>query len=234
VPVVKHGNRAMSGRSGSADVLAELGVPIEAGPAWSAACLGRFGFAFCFAQHFHPAMARVAPVRRRLGVRTIFNLMGPLLNPAGAEYQLLGVGRPELLDRLAHAVARLGSRRAFLVCGRDGLDEVSLAGPTDVRRVEGDAVTPLVWTPDDFGLEPVAADDLRADGPAASAAVVRSVLAGEPGPARRVTVANAAAALVAAGRAGDLREGVTLAVAAIDNGRALHILGQLTSPPSDA
>src|SRR5205823_2394427 len=114
VPVVKHGNRAVSGRCGSADVLAELGVPVEAGPAWAARCLAGAGLAFCYAPQFHPALARLAPLRRRLGVRTVFNLLGPLANPAGAAYQLLGVGRPELLDVLAEALARLGVRQAVL------------------------------------------------------------------------------------------------------------------------
>ena len=132
---VKHGNRSVSSRSGSADVFAELDVPVESGPEWASRTLAEHGFAFCFAPHFHPALAKVASVRRKLGVRTIFNLLGPLLNPAGAEHQLLGVGRPELLDTMAGALAQLGTRQSFLVCGRDGLDEVTLAGPTMVRRV---------------------------------------------------------------------------------------------------
>ena len=135
VPVVKHGNRAASSRSGSADVLATLGVTIEADPICARRCLDHAGLAFCFAPLFHPAMRHVAALRRRLGVRTIFNCLGPLVNPAEAPYQLLGVGWPELLDPLAGAVARLGTRRALLVCGRDGLDEVSLSSTTVVREV---------------------------------------------------------------------------------------------------
>lgn len=138
--VVKHGNRSVSSRSGGADVLSALGVPIEAGPAWAQACLERFGFAFCFAPHFHPALAKVGPLRKKLGFRTIFNLLGPLLNPGAAAYQLLGVGKAELLDPLAGAVAQLGLRQAFLVCGRDGLDEVSLSAPTMVRHIVGSKV----------------------------------------------------------------------------------------------
>src|SRR3954463_10280401 len=200
VPVVKHGNRSVSSRSGSADVLAALGVPVESGPAWSQAALDTLGIAFCFAPHFHPALAKVAPLRRKLGVRTIFNLLGPLLNPAGAEHQLLGVGRADLLDPMAGALGRLGTHDAVLVCGRDGLDEVSLSGPTMVRRVRDGRVEVLEWTPAAFGLDPVSAASLTADGPAASAAVIRGVLAGEDGPARRVVLANAAAALLVAGR----------------------------------
>ena len=166
---------------------------MESGHVWSRQCIASHGFAFCFAPHFHPALAKIGPLRRKLGVRTIFNLLGPLLNPAAAEYQLLGVGRADLLDRLAGAVARLGTRQAFLVCGKDGLDEVSLAGPTFVRRVHNGRVVSLEWTPEDFGLKSAPLKDLLADGPAESAAMVRRVLSGEDGPARWITLANAAA-----------------------------------------
>jgi anthranilate phosphoribosyltransferase len=227
VPVVKHGNRAVSSRSGSADVLRELGVNVEAGPAWAQKCLERIGFAFCFAPQFHPGMAHAARLRRRLGVRTVFNLLGPLANPASADYQLLGVGGPDLLDPLAGAVARLGVRRAVLVCGFDGLDEVSLSAPTMVRVVEGDEFRVEEWRPADFGLETVPPAELKADGPAASARVVRGVLAGGAGPARRVVLANAAAALWAAGAADTLRAGVELADVAIRSGKAARVLEQL-------
>src|SRR5262249_48101698 len=140
VPVVKHGNRAVSSRSGSADVLAALGVTVRDDVAWAQRCLDEAGLAFCFAQHFHPALRQVAPGRRRLGIRTLFNCLGPLANPAGTAYQLLGVGRAEWLDPMAGALARLGTRHAFLVHGRDGLDEVSLSGPTLVREVRGNTV----------------------------------------------------------------------------------------------
>jgi anthranilate phosphoribosyltransferase len=227
VPVVKHGNRAVSSRSGSADVLRELGVAIEAGPDWSQRCLDRVGFAFCFAPHFHLGMAHVARLRRRLGVRTIFNLVGPLANPAAADYQLLGVGKPELLDPLAGAVARLGVRRAVLVCSFDGLDEVSLAAPTMVRVVEGDGFEAREWSPDEFGLAPVRVADIKADGPASSAAIIRAVLAGADGPARRIVLANAAAALWAAEQVRTLREGVGRAEEALRSGKARSVLEQL-------
>jgi anthranilate phosphoribosyltransferase len=227
VPVVKHGNRAVSSRCGSADVLRELGVNIEAGPAWAQKCLERIGFAFCYAPQFHPGMAHVAKLRRKLGVRTVFNLLGPLANPASADYQLLGVGGAELLDPLAGAVARLGVRRAVLVCGFDGLDEVSLSAPTMVRVVEGDEFRVEEWRPADFGLEPVAPAEIKADGPAASARVIRAVLAGRDGPARRVVLANAAAALWTAGAADTLRAGVELADEAIQSGKAARVLEQL-------
>jgi anthranilate phosphoribosyltransferase len=227
VPVVKHGNRAASGLSSSADVLRELGVPIEAGPAWAARCLQEVGLAFCYAPQFHPAMARVAELRRRLGVRTLFNCLGPLANPARAAYQLLGVGRPELLDPIAGSLAELGARHALVVCGADGFDEVSLMGPTLVREVRGGAVTACAWTPADFGLEPCRLDDLLATDAAASAAVVRDVLDDRPGPARRIVVANAAAALLAAERVASLADGVALADATVRAGRARQIWERL-------
>jgi anthranilate phosphoribosyltransferase len=228
-PVVKHGNRAASSRSGSADVLAALGVAVEADAALARCCLDEVGLAFCFAPHFHPALRHVAPVRRRLQVRTLFNCVGPLVNPAGAVYQLLGVGHVGMLDPLAGALARLGTRRALLVCGRDGLDEVSLSAPTLVRDVRRGAAQAWEWTPRDFGLEPCSLDDLRAEGPEASARVVRAVLEGQDGPARRVVLANAAAALLAAERVGTLAEGVARAAEALDTGAALGVLERLAA-----
>ncbi len=227
VPVVKHGNRAVSSRSGSADVLRELGVEIEAGPAWSQRCLERTGFAFCYAPHFHAGMKHVAKLRRALGIRTIFNLLGPLANPANADFQLLGVGKPELLDILAGATARLGTRRAVLVCSHDGLDEVSLSAPTRVRIVEGETFSSREWTPADFGLAEVALSELHADGPAESAAVIRSVLNNDDTPARRVVLANAAAALWSADHAPNLRDGVAQAEEVLRSGKAQSLLAQV-------
>jgi anthranilate phosphoribosyltransferase len=231
VPVVKHGNRAVSSRSGSADVLAALGLPVEAGPQWAADCLRRCGFAFCLAPQYHPALSRVSSLRRRLGVRTLFNLLGPLLNPAGAAWQLLGVGRAALLEPMADALARLGVRRALVVYSGDGLDEVSLSGPTAVRSVEAGRITASEWGPGDFGLAACRPDELAADGPDASAAAIRGVL--DPsvpeGGARRVVLANAAAALLAAGRVLDLPAGVAFAREAIASGAALAVLDGLSA-----
>jgi anthranilate phosphoribosyltransferase len=229
VPVVKHGNRSISSRSGSADVLAELGVAVEGGPEWARRCLDAAGLAFCYAPHFHPAMRHVTPVRRHLRVRTLFNCLGPLANPAGAEYQLLGVGRPEFLNLLSEALARLGTKRAFLVCGKDGLDEVSLSGPTLVREVRGSNVTAHEWHPSDFGLEPCGAAEIQADGPAASASMIRAVLAGGSGPAARMVCANTAAALLAAEHVTTLAEGVHKAVDALASGRAQQVLDRLAA-----
>jgi anthranilate phosphoribosyltransferase len=229
VPVVKHGNHAMSSCSGSADVLAALGVRVELDAASARHCLERTGMTFCLAPLFHPRMRHVGALRRRLGVRTLFNCLGPLANPAGASYQLLGVGRAEWLDRLAAALARLGTRRALLVCGRDGLDEVSLSGPTLVREVMGGQVRADEWTPDDFGLAPCHLDELRVQSPEESAAIIQAVLQGEEGPARRIVLANAAAALLAAEKAASLPEGVARAAEAIASGRALGVLNDLVA-----
>jgi anthranilate phosphoribosyltransferase len=229
VPVVKHGNRSASSKSGSADVLAALGVQVECDGRRARRCLDGVGLAFCFAPQFHPAMRHVARVRQRLRVRTLFNCLGPLANPAGADYQLLGVGRPEWLDLMAGALARLGVRKALVVCGRDGLDEVSLAAPTLVRQVRGSEVTAWEWTARDFGLESCSLDDLRADGPEASAAVIGAILDGCDGPPARVVLANAAAALVAAEQAATPADGVARAREAVGSGRARVTLDRLVA-----
>lgn len=227
VPVVKHGNRAVSSKSGSADVLRELGVPIDAGPEWAQKCLDRAGFAFCYAPQFHRGMAHVAELRRKLGVRTIFNLLGPLANPATAPYQLLGVGKPDLLDPLAGAIAELGTRQAVLVCSFDGLDEVSLSAPTMVRVVRGREYEAREWNPDEFGLAHVSLRSIKASNPADSAAMIRAVLNGGDGPARRIILANAAAALWAAEAVKTLKEGVERADAALKAGKPRAVLEQL-------
>jgi anthranilate phosphoribosyltransferase len=172
-------------------------------------------------------MARVADLRRRLGVRTLFNCLGPLANPAGAAFQLVGVGRPELLDPLAGALAELGTRHALVVCGVEGFDEVSLMGPTMVREVRGGKVTAYEWEPADLGLEPCRLDELRAPDAETSAAMVRDVLDDRPGPARRIVVANAAAALLAAERVATLRDGVALADATLHAGGARRVWERL-------
>ncbi len=182
VPVAKHGNRSASGNSGSAEVLAELGVAVEAELPIVARCLSELGITFLFAPRFHPALRHAAPVRRRLPFRTLFNLVGPMANPARPDYQLVGVPTPQLADLIAATLARLHVRRAAVVTGPDGLDEVSLAGPTRVLRVDAGRVSTETWAPDDFGLPIVHAADLRVDGPTDSASRLRAVFAGEPGP----------------------------------------------------
>ena len=227
VPVVKHGNRCVSGRTGSADVLAALGVKIDGDAEFARLCLQQANFAFCFAPRFHPALNSVTGIRRELGVPTIFNCLGPLANPAGAPRQLLGVGRAELLDLMAGALAQLGTVHAFVLWSRDGLDEVSLSAPTLVREVRGCEVIDQEWTSADFGLEICTLAELSAPHGDASAGMINEALAGVPGAALRVVVANAAAALLAAERVGTLEEGVDLARQAIETGRARQVLKTL-------
>lgn len=231
VKVVKHGNRAVSSKSGSADVLLQLQVPINDGVEWAQETFQRLGYGFCFAPLFHPALAKIAPLRRHLGIRTIFNLLGPLLNPAGAAFHLLGVGIPNLLDTLAYTLSELQCKRAILVSGRNRLDEVSLSGPTDVRIVEGTKIRKMVWQPSDFGLEEVKLNEIQAADAVDSARIIESVLQGEQGPAERIVVANAAAGLMAMGKANQLPNGVAMAREAISSSRANDLLQQLKIKP---
>jgi anthranilate phosphoribosyltransferase len=227
VPVAKHGNRGFTSKSGSADVLVELGVNIQAELPVVERCLNELGICFCFAPLMHPSMKHVAAVRRKLQTPTIFNLLGPLANPASAPFQLLGVGRPALRAKLAAALRLLGTRRAAVLSGADGLDEVTLSGPTDVSCVEAGECRELVWSPRDFGLSPAPLDALQVDGPAASATMIRAILAGSPGTARDIVVLNAGAAIWVAGQAASLRAGAGLAQAAIDHGAARDLLARL-------
>jgi anthranilate phosphoribosyltransferase len=242
VPVAKHGNRGMTSRSGSADALVALGVHVEAEVACVESCLDELGLCFCFAPLLHQAMKHVAPVRKKLGTPTIFNLLGPLTNPAGAPYQLLGVGRAELQLRLAEALVLLGTTRTLVVHAADGLDEVSLAGPTEVIEAVGGRLRRFTWTPDDFGLRESSRETLLVENPAESAAVIRSVLAGRPGPARDITLANAAAALwcsrhtpcAVGGGTTTLQEAVQLAARAVDSGKAALLLERLAAKTHQA
>jgi anthranilate phosphoribosyltransferase len=238
VPVAKHGNRSVTSRSGSADVLAELGVNINASVQQVEACLDELGLCFCFAPLAHPAMKNVAAVRRRLGIRTIFNVLGPLVNPAGACFQLLGAGRPELRPLLAAAMARLGTHRALVVSGEDGLGDVTLTGTTYVTEVTTQPSRPLengrddgqrdyTWQPEDFGIARASVDSLTVDGPTQSAAIIRNILAGAPGPARDIVILNAAAGLFAAGKTDGPQEAAAIAAKAIDSGAAQVLLENL-------
>jgi anthranilate phosphoribosyltransferase len=227
VPVAKHGNRAVSGCVGSADVLEELGVVIDLPPDALAACLREVGMAFLFAPAFHPALRRVGAVRRELGVRTLFNLLGPLLNPALVRRQVIGVGDAALLEPLAGVLAALGSECAWIVHGAGGLDELGLEGPSQVVALDGGRLRRLRVCPEDAGLATASHAALRVTSQAESAARIRAVLAGEPGPARDVVLLNAAAALVVAGVAVDLRAGAARASAAVDSGQASRVLDRL-------
>jgi anthranilate phosphoribosyltransferase len=227
VRVVKHGNRAISSKSGSADVLTELGVAVSGDPQLARRCLDRARMAFCMAPLYHPQLKQIGEVRRRLKVRTLFNCLGPLANPANAPYQLLGVGRREWLEPMSEAMAQLQTQRAFLVHAEDGLDEVSLSAPTLVRHVQGSEVTSLRWTASDFGLPSCSLEDLRVDSPTQSAERIRQILAGHEGPSRWVVLANAAAALLVTQTVDSLPAGVARASEAIDSGRAAQTLAEL-------
>jgi anthranilate phosphoribosyltransferase len=224
VPVAKHGNRSASGNSGSAEVLTELGIRIDAPVEILRLALAELGITFLFAPTFHPAMRFTAAVRRQLPFRTLFNLVGPLANPARPDFQLVGVAGVRQAGLMARALVQLGVRRAAVVTGGDGLDEVSLDGPTNVYWIDAGSVTRQTWTAQDFGLRRVAATALRVDGPSASAARIRELLAGQEGPVRSLVLANSAAALLVAGRASGLGDGVEQAAHAIDSGAAAGLL----------
>jgi anthranilate phosphoribosyltransferase len=236
-PVAKHGNRAVSSRTGSADVLEALGVTIDAGPEGSARCLDEVGLGFCLAPAHHPAMARVGPLRRAIGRPTVFNLVGPLCNPAAATIQVIGVGRPSVREPVAEAARLLGVSRALIVSGHLGdsgraFDEVSLFGPTDVIDVSSQGTRRYAWTPADFGLAMLSATrvgELEVADAAESAAAIRAVLGGERGPRRDVVVLNAAATLWAAGKAPDLPAARRLAEQALDSGAAAQTLDRFVA-----
>lgn len=218
--VAKHGNRAMTSRCGSADVLEALGVRIDLEPEQVAACLEETGFGFMFAPSYHPAMKFAAGPRREIGVRTVFNILGPLTNPAGATCQVLGVADPSLVESMALVLARLGSRRALVVHGREGLDEMSISGPTLVCELAGGRVRQYDVTPQEVGLAQSEAASVAGGTPEENAAALREVLAGRPGPLRDIVLLNAAAGLVAIERASTLGEGVAQAAEAVDSGAA--------------
>lgn len=234
VRVAKHGNRKITSATGSADVLAELGINLDCDVAVVERCLRELGLCFCFAPRFHPAMKHVGEVRRSISHPTIFNRLGPLCNPARAECQVLGVGDAVLQAKLASALAQLGTGRSIVVRGDDGVDEVSLAGPSTVIEVRGREITEHRWSPNDFGLAVSDRATLFADSPASSASCIRVALSGELGPPRDAVVINAAAALWIAGVDEDLRNCAIRAQAAIDSGKAQQVvtrLSQLTSEP---
>ncbi len=229
VRVAKHGNRSVSSSCGSADLFEALGVDLSASVGTVERCLADVGIAFFFAPTFHPSMRHAAQTRRDLGVRTAFNLLGPLTNPAGARRQIVGVPGPQHTDLLARALGRLGSECVWVVHGADGLDEISMSGYTKVTEWRRGMVRTFYTHPSDFGVEPTSLDVLRVSGRDESLAVARSVLAGESGPAREFVLVNAAAGLVVEGRAASLVEGMTLASAALDEGRVAQKLEALAA-----
>jgi len=234
VRVAKHGNRSVSSQCGSADLFEALGVRIAAEPEIVQRCLEQAGIAFFFAPTFHPSMRHAGPTRKELGVRTAFNLLGPLTNPAGASRQLVGVPRPELTELVARSLALLGSERAWVVHGADGLDEISTTGYTKVSECRDGKVNTFYVHPADFGLAKSASAELRGGDAAANAAIARRVLEGETGATRDIVLLNAAAALIASSRASDFSEGVRLAAEAIDSGAAMNRLERLIQFTNDS
>lgn len=227
VTVAKHGNRSVSSRCGSADVLAALGVNVTASPAVVERCLERAGIAFLFAPTFHPSMRHAAAPRRELGVRTAFNLLGPLTNPARVRRQLVGVPRPELTELVARALADLGSERAWVVHGADGIDEISTTGYTKVSECHRGLVRTFYLHPSDVGVPKAAPRDLAGGDATANAEIARGVLGGEVGARRDIVLLNAGVALLIAGRATSIREGLAAAAQAIDSGGASAVLERL-------
>jgi anthranilate phosphoribosyltransferase len=225
--VAKHGNRSVSSQCGSADVFERLGVNIAAAPAVVEQALRDANIAFFFAQTFHPSMRHAAPVRREMGVRTTFNLLGPLTNPAGATRQIVGVPRPELTQVMARALMQLGSERAWVVHGAGGIDEISTTGHTKVSECRDGAVHTFFIHPTEFGIAKASAADLAGGEASTNAAIVLRVLEGQRGPARDIVVLNAGAALLVAGRARSVREGIAAAGAAIDSGAARATLDRM-------
>ena len=231
--VVKHGNRAASSACGSADLFEQLGVRLSPTPAHVCRCVEETGLAFLFAPVFHPSMRHAAPVRRELGIRTAFNLLGPLTNPAAPTHQLVGVSRPEQTDLVAHALAGLGCRRAWVVHGADGLDELSTTGYTKVSECHEDAVRTFYVHPSDFGLPTCERGALAGGDARRNGEIAVEILEGRPGAARDVVVMNAAAALLVAGMAKSHRDAARQAAGALDSGRARAVLERLIAVSND-
>jgi anthranilate phosphoribosyltransferase len=227
--VAKHGNRSVSSLCGSADVVETLGINIELPPAKVGRCVDEVGIGFLYAPLLHTAMKHVMAARREMGIRTVFNMLGPLTNPAGANAQVIGVYSDALTEPLARVLAELGTLRAFVVHGADGLDEISNTGPSHICEVHEGVVRSSTVRPEDFGLPRASIQDLRGGDRAENALIIRQVLAGEAGPRRDIVLMNAAAALVVGGKARDFKEGVALAAQSIDSGAAAAKLAGLVA-----
>jgi anthranilate phosphoribosyltransferase len=229
IPVAKHGNRAASSKSGAADVLESLGVNISVPPEQSLHLLKTIGLCFLFAQNYHISMKYVAPVRKELGIRTIFNILGPLVNPAGANMELLGVYDAELIEPMAKVLSNLGVKNAMVVFGQDGLDEISMSAPTGVCEVRNGAFKSYTIEPEQFGLKRCKKEDLVGGAPAENAQITRDILAGKPGPKRDAVLLNSAAAISIARPGVSIAEGLAIAREVIDSGKALKQLEQFIS-----
>lgn len=224
VPVAKHGNRAASSKCGAADVLEALGVNIGVQPEVSTALLEQIGICFLFAQNYHIAMKYVAPVRKELGIRTIFNILGPLANPAGANMELMGVYDEALVEPLAQVLANLGVKRAMVVYGTDGLDEISMSAPNKVCEVRDGSFTSYMLTPEEFGFARCGKEELAGGTPEENAEITREILSGAPGAKRDAVLLNSGAAIYLAGKAASIQDGVQMAKEMIDSGKALEQL----------
>ncbi len=229
VPVAKHGNRSLSSKSGAAEALSELGVNIDVAPEKISDCIRKAGIGFMFAPLHHAAMKHVGPTRMELGTRTIFNLLGPLSNPAGVKRQMVGVFAKKWLDPVAHSLKELGSEKAWIVHGSDGMDEITTTGPTFVSELKDGAVSAFEISPDDAGLPLARAEDLKGGLPAENAKALREVLAGARNAYRDIVLFNAAASLMVAGKAKDLKQGVEMAAASIDDGTSAETLEKLVA-----
>ncbi|HJO07167.1 MAG TPA: anthranilate phosphoribosyltransferase [Chloroflexota bacterium] len=225
--VAKHGNRAATSQAGSADVLEALGVKIELAPEAVTACIREAGFGFMFAPVFHPAMKFAALLRREIGIPTVFNVLGPLTNPAGVRRQVLGVARPELVELMAGALARMGSEHALVVHGLEGLDELSIAGPSRIMAIRDAAIDIQEITPEDCGLERAPLSAVAGGDAAVNAAMLRAILDGEIGPRADIVLLNAAAAIVVVGLAAEIAAGVAVARESIASGKAAAVLDRL-------
>ncbi len=232
--VAKHGNRAATSLSGSADVLEALGVKIDLSPEAVAKCIRGAGVGFMFAQTYHPAMKFAAPLRREIGIRTVFNVLGPLTNPAGAKRQVIGVGRPDLVETMAAVLMRLGAEHALVVHGREGLDELSISGPTFVAESRNGRVSNYEIEPGDVGLKPSPIEAIAGGDPEQNASMIRSVLDGEEGPRRDVLLLNAGAGIFAADLASNMSDAVRLAADSIDGGGARAALASLVELSNQA
>lgn len=234
VPVAKHGNRAASSKSGAADVLEALGVKINVSPEKSAAMLKKIGICFLFAQNYHIAMKYVAPIRKELGIRTVFNILGPLSNPAGANMELMGVYEQELVEPLAQVMAKLGVVRGMVVYGQDKLDEISMSAPTSICEIKDGWFKTSVIAPEDFGFKRCAKEELKGGTPEENAKITLDILNGGRGPKRDAVLMNAGASLYIGGKAGTMKDGIALAAELLDSGKALetlHKLKEISSRP---
>jgi anthranilate phosphoribosyltransferase len=224
VPVAKHGNKAMSSACGSANVLQELGLNLDLTPEQVGESIDKFNIGFLFAMKLHSAMKHVGPARQELAQKTIFNILGPMLNPAGAKRQVIGVFAPDLTKILATVLQKTGSEHVMVVAGRDGLDEISLTASTLVAELKDNAISEYELNPEEFGLPMCTLDDIKGGSPKENADIIRAILNGEEGPKRNITVLNSAAAIYVAGAAGDLKEGIEKAQNSIDSGAAKKTL----------